>query len=216
MPDKKAMLEAASVYLREHPEEIVRAARNLALLRLGVPLDALRWLAGQARGKRAPKDVEIDAVPPGLRLGATLELMNTPLRASAVVYIERVKLTHEELRIELRLAQVALKVLDDKADSPVAALIKSGALDLSKPGNLAAFMPKRPAVLVDAADDRIVIDLMKHPKLAANGKMGRALKLLESVLAVRGVETQDDHLDVSLKAFPEGFSEAVTAVRSAL
>ena len=216
MPDKLAMLEAVSAYLREHPEEILRAARNLTAFKLGIPLDALRWLAGQARGKRAPRDVEIDAVPPGLRLGASLELMNTPLRATAVVYVDRVKLAHEELRLELRLSNVALQVLDDKADSPVAALIKSGALDLSRPGNLAAFMPKRPAVLVEAAGDRNVIDLMKHPKLATNGKVGRALKLIETVLAVRAVETQDDHLDVSLRAFPDGLSEAVAAIRSAL
>ena len=74
MADRKAMFEAAGAYLKQHPEELVRAARNLIALRLGVPLDALRWLIGQARGKRVPKNVEIDAVPPGIRLGATLEL----------------------------------------------------------------------------------------------------------------------------------------------
>jgi hypothetical protein len=216
MADRKAMLEAAGTYLKQHPEELVRAARNLIALRLGVPLDALRWLVGQARGKRVPKNVEIDAVPPGVRLGATLELMNTPIRASAIVYVEGVGLSASELRVELRLAEVKLKVLDDTAESPVAALIRSGALDLSKPGNLAAFMPKRPAVLVEAVDDRLVLDLKRHPKLASNEKLERALRLLAPVVTVASIATDDDHLDLALRAFPEGFAEAVGAIRGAL
>jgi hypothetical protein len=216
MADRKAMLEAAGAYLKQHPEELVRAARNLIALRLGVPLDALRWLVGQARGKRVPKNVEIDAVPPGVRLGATLELMNTPIRASAIVYVEGVGISTSELRIELRLAEVKLKVLDDTAESPVAALIRSGALDLSKPGNLAAFMPKRPAVLVEAVDDRLVLDLKRHPKLASNEKLERALRLLVPVVTVRSIATDDDHLDLALRAFPEGVAVAVGAIRGAL
>jgi hypothetical protein len=216
MADRKAMFEAAGAYLKQHPEELVRAARNLIALRLGVPLDALRWLVGQARGKRVPKNVEIDAVPPGVRLGATLELMNTPIRASAIVYVENLGLSAAELRIELRLAEVKLKVLDDTAESPIAALIRSGALDLSKPGNLAAFMPKRPAVLVEAADDRLVLDLKRHPKLASNEKLERALRLLAPVVTVSSIATEDDHLDLALRAFPDGVAEAVGALRGVL
>jgi hypothetical protein len=216
MADRKAMLEAAGAYLKQHPEELVRAAKNLVALRLGVPLDALRWLVGQARGKRVPKDVEIDAVPPGVRFGATLELMSTPIRASAVVFVENVGLSAEELRLELRLAEVKLKVLDDTAESPVAALIRSGALDLSKPGNLAAFMPKRPAVLVEAADDRIVLDFKRHPKLASNERFERALRLLVPMVTVSSITTDADHLDLALRAFPEGISEAVGALRGVL
>ena len=140
MPDKKAMIGAAGGYLVSNPQEIWRAARNAAALRVGLPLDALRWLAGQAKGRKAPKDVEIAAVPPGVRVAASVDAMGTPLRASAVIYVERVSLNEEELRLELRLDEVSLKLLDESADTPIAALLKSGALDLSKPGNLAAFM----------------------------------------------------------------------------
>jgi len=216
MADRKAMFEAAGSYLKQHPEELVRAARNLIALRLGLPLDALRWLVGQARGKRVPKNVEIDAVPPGIRLGATLELMSTPIRASSIVYVESVGLSASELRVELRLTEVKLKVLDDTVESPVAALIRSGALDLSKPGNLAAFMPKRPAVLVEAVDDRLVLDFKRHPKLASNERLERALRLLAPVVTVSSIATEDDHLDLALRAFPEGVAEAVGALRSAL
>lgn len=215
MPDKKALLLAASGYVRENPGEIVRAARNAVALRFGLPLDALRYLASQARGKRAPKNVELDAVPPGLRASATIDLMGTSVRAAASVFIERVAIEPDSVRIEVRLADVSLKVLGD-SDSPVAALIKSGALDLSRPGNLAAYMPKRPPVLVEAEGDRIVIDLMKHPKLRENARARRAVGIVSRLVAIAAIETDPRHLDVALRPFPHGTSDALAALRGAL
>lgn len=216
MPDKKAIIEAAGAYLKQHPAEVLRVVKNAITLRVGLPLDALRWLASQAPGRKAPKDVQIEAVPPGIRVGATVDAMGTPLRASATIYVDRVRLSDSELRFEVRLADVVLKLLDDKADSPLAALLKSGALDLSKPGNLAAYMPKRPPVLVEAADDRIVIDLMKHPKLAEKAAVTRVLGLVTPLVGIRAVRTDLEHLDVLLRAFPEGLGDAVAALRRVL
>ena len=216
MQELKAVLEAGSKYLRDHPEELLRALRNLLALRFGVPLDALRFFAGRAGGKKGPKDLVLEAVPPGLRVRATVELMGTPVRADATVFIERVSITPEELRFEIRLANVSLKVADDAPESPIAALLRSGALDLSKPGNLAAYMPKRPALLVDAKDDRVTIDLMRHPKIAKNPRAIRALALLLPLLTVAGIESDSEHLDVTLRAFPDGLRQAVGGIRRIL
>jgi hypothetical protein len=216
MPDKKAMIEALSGYLKHHPEEILRAARGALSLRFGLPLAALRWLAAQPQGKKAPKNVLIEAVPPGIRFAADVDAMGTSVRASAIACVESVILNADEMRFEVRLSDVSLKVLDETAESPVAALIKSGALDLSKPGNLAAYMPKRPPVLVEAADDRITIDLMKHPKLAKNRRIAKVLGLVTPLVSIGGIQTDWEHLDVLFRAFPEGFGEAVFAVRRAL
>ena len=213
MQELKAVLEAGSKYLRDHPEELLRALRNLLALRFGVPLDALRFFAGRAGGKKGPKDLVLEAVPPGLRVGATVDLMGTPVRADATVFIERVSITPDELRFEIRLANVSLKVPDDAPATPLAALLRSGALDLSKPGNLAAYMPKRPALLVDAKDDRVVIDLMRHPKFAKNPRAIRAVALLAPLLTVAGIESDSEHLDVTLRAFPDGIREAVGGIR---
>jgi hypothetical protein len=210
------MVGAAGAYLRENPSELVRALRSAAALRVGLPLAALRWLAAQSKGKRAPKNVRLDAVPPGIRASAEVDLAGTAVRASATIYVERVSMTPEQVRFELRLSEVTLELLDPASDSPVATLLKSGALDLSKPGNLAAFMPKRPALLVEASDDKIVLDLMKHPKLAHNGKLAKLLGLVTPLVTVRGIETDRDHLDVQLRAFPEGVQEGLLAIRSAL
>jgi hypothetical protein len=216
MPDKKAMLNAARGYLREHPEELLRIVRNAAGLRIGLPIAALRWFAGQVKGKRAPRDVELGAAPPGIRAAATVDLMGTSVRASAVLYVDAVHLTPDELRLELRLADVALVLLDATADSPVAALIKSGALDLSKPGNLVNFMPKRPAMLVEAKDDRIVLDLKRHPKLTQNGRAERLVGLVTPIVNVRAVESDREHLDIVLKVFPQGLATALATIRAYL
>jgi hypothetical protein len=213
-PNPKMMLRAAGDYIKEHPEEILRALRGALGLRLGVPIDALRYVVREfGGGKKAPKDVVIESAPPGVRLGATVDAMGTVLRASLVITVEELSVNPEEIRIGARISEMSLKVLGE-ADSPLAGLIKSGALDLSKPGNLVAFMPKRPAALIDAKDDRIVLDLMKIPSIAQNPKVRRTLAVMTPVVGVRAIKTKDDHLDVHLKADIRGVTAAFAAART--
>jgi hypothetical protein len=212
--DPRAIASAVGSYLVEHPEELWRLLRNALALRFGVPLAALRWVALKGAGKKAPKDVQIEAVPPGVRVGASLDLMGTPVRASAVVYVERVRANATELVFEIRLAEVSLKVTDETSTTPIAALLKSGALDLSKPGNLAAYMPKRPPILIDAKDDRVVIDLMKHPKFSRSEGAQRMVRFLAPLITVAGVETDREHLDIALRPFPDGVAEVISRVRN--
>lgn len=204
-------LRSTASYLRQNPDELVRAGVNAARLRFGVPIVALAWLASQVRGKKAPKDVEIGTAPPGLRLGATLDAMGTKLRAKASIRIENVLLTPDSLRIGVRLTDVKLKVLD-QSETPLATLVRSGALDLSKPGTLAKFIPKRPAAIVEAEGDRIVLDLMKVPALARNSRFRRALGVLAPIVGIRAIETDGDHLWVALHATPAGLLEALEAM----
>jgi hypothetical protein len=157
--------------------------------------------------------VVIESAPPGIRLAATVEAMGTPLRISLVLYVEELGVGSDELRISTRIGDMNIDVLAG-ADTPLAGLIKSGALDLSKPGNLVNILPKRPAVLVDAKDDRVVFDLMKVPKLAENARMKRALAVLTPVVGVRAIRTKDDHLDVHFKADLSGVPAAFAAVRN--
>ena len=200
-------------YLRQNPDELVKAGVNAARLLFGVPVVALAWLAAQVKGKKAPKDIEVGTVPPGLRLGATVDAMGTLLRANASIRIDEVDITPDSLRVGVRLTDVKLKVLDD-SETPVATLVRSGALDLSKPGNLAKFIPKRPPAIVEADGDRIVVDLMKVPQLAENARFKRALKAISPVLGIRAIETDGDHLWVALRATPAGLLEAFEAIRA--
>jgi len=208
----RELLGATTQYLRRNPDEIVRQAFNAGRLRFGVPIAALRWLAGQAKGKKAPKDIELGSVPPALRLTATVNAMGTELRAGANVEIDEIEIAPDAIRIGMRVREVKLKVLDD-SETPVATLVRSGALDLSKPGNLVKFIPKKPKAIIDAHDDRIVLDLMMIPAIGENKRLRRALQIVSPLVGIRAVETEGDHLYVALRATPAGLREAIVALR---
>jgi hypothetical protein len=213
--DVRGAALAAVEYIRKNPDELALATRNAFGLRFGVPLAALRYLASQVGGKKAPKDIALSTSPPALELGATVDAMGTSLRAQAAIKIDEVEITPDSIRVGIRLSDVRLKLLSE-SDSPVATLVKSGALDLSKPGNLVSVLPKRPAAIVDAKDDRIVVDLMKVPKIAANKRLKKFLAVVTPLVGVRAIETDKDHLYVTLRATPSGLREALDAAKEAL
>jgi hypothetical protein len=213
MLDARSVLNAAVDYVRRNPDELVRAAVNAAGLRFGVPLAALRYLTAQAKlPRKAPKDIEIGSSPPAIRISLSVDAMGTPVRASAAIKIDEIDLSPEAMRVGIKLSDVKLNLIGS-SDSPVATLIKSGALDLSKPGNLVKFLPKRPPAIVEADEDRIVVDLMQVPAVANNDNLRRILAIVTPVINVRAVETDRDHLYVALKASPRGLPRAIAALR---
>jgi hypothetical protein len=213
MLDARSLLNAVVDYVRKNPDELVRAAVNAAGLRFGVPIAALRWLSSQAKlPKKAPRDIDIGSAPPAIRLSLSLDAMGTPIRATGAVRVDEIDLSPAAMRIGLRLSDLKLALLAE-SETPVATLIKSGALDLSKPGNLVKFVPKRPPAIVEADGDRIVIDLMKVPAVADNALLRRALAVVTPVVGIRAVETDGDHLYVALRASPRGLPQAIAALR---
>ena len=207
MLDPKAALVAGIRYLRRHPDEILRYLRNVPRLRFGIPIVALQWLAKELESASSgPKDIEIRPSPPGLRVTATLEQMGTLLRGSCIVIVERVDFSDSQARVELRLRDVSLKLLDESVQTPLAALIRSGTLDLSRVASLVAYLPSRPAALVEAVDDRLVLDLLKVPKWASAEFAHKLVGVLSTVLAIDSIKTDTDHLDVAIRALPRGLS----------
>jgi hypothetical protein len=213
MLDARALLNATVDYVRKNPDELVRAAVNAAGLRFGVPLAALRWLTLQAKlPRKAPKDIDIGSVPPALRVTLSVDAMGTPVRASASVRVDAIDFSPEAMRVGLRLSDVNLALIGE-SDTPVATLIKSGALDLSKPGNLVKFLPRRPPAVVEADGDRIVVDLLRLEAFARNARLRQALAIITPVMNVRAVETDRDHLYIALRASPGGLGKAIAALR---
>jgi hypothetical protein len=213
-PNPKVLLSAAAGYLRARPDELFRVVKSAAGLRVGIPLDALRYLVRElVTGKKAPTDVVIEAVPPGLRAAASFRVMGSALRGRVTLYIEGIDVEPGKALVTARIANLDLEVLEG-GDSPVAGLIKSGALDLSKPGNLMAFLPNRPPMIVDAKDDRVVIDLLKIPNVATNPKVQKALSVVTPVLTVASIRTREDHLDIQLRASPGRLTESIAAARN--
>ncbi|MDP9033996.1 MAG: hypothetical protein M3O50_04260 [Myxococcota bacterium] len=213
MLEARELLNAAVDYVRKNPEELVRAAMNAASLRFGVPIAALRWLSSQAKpSKKAPRDIELGSSPPAMRVSVSVDAMGTPIRASGAVRIDDIDLSPTAMRIGIRLTDVKLALLGE-SETAVATLIKSGALDLSKPGNLLKFLPRRPPAIVEADGDRLVIDLMKIPAVGSNGALRRALAIVTPIFTVRAVETDGDHVYVALRASPRGLPQAFAALR---
>jgi hypothetical protein len=213
MLDARQVAAAAVDYIRRNPDELVKAVINAAGLRFGLPLAALRYLTSQAKlPKRAPKDIDIGSSPPALRISLSVDAMGTPVRATASIKIDEIDLSPGAMRVGIRLSDVKLTLLGE-SDAPVATLIKSGALDLSKPGNLVKFLPKRPPAIVEADGDRIVVDLMNVPSIAGNALLRRALSIVTPVVNVRAIETDRDHIYVALRASPRGLPRALAAIR---
>ena len=205
-------VEAARGYIRENPSEITRAIRNAFGLRVGVPLAALRWFGKQAEKAGKVEDLKVDAVPPGVKVSASIDLMGTPIRAGAVIYIDRIVFDDDEMTLVLRLEEVMLKLNGD-AQTPVAALIKSGALDLSNPGSLVGFMPNRNPVIAEAKDNRITLDLMRDPRIGQNPMVRSLVAVLTSLVTLRDIESDDNHLEVGFRALPIGFRGAARSLR---
>jgi hypothetical protein len=210
----RSALRSASRYVLKNPVSVFNVARHALGLRVAIPLDALRWFVENTPpGKKSPTDVTINAAPPAVHFGATIELMGSKLRVAAEIRVEELRIDPEELRLMLRLGNVQMKVLD-RSETPISGLIRSGALDLSKPGNLANFMPKKPPALVEARDDYLILDLMRVPKLANNLRLRKLLQRLTPVVNVHALKTEGDFLIVALRATPAGFPRALAAARS--
>lgn len=198
----------------KNPTTMLSMARHALGMRIAVPLDAIRWfIANTPPSKKAPQDVTITPRPPAIGVGATVDLMGTTVRTGASIRVDQIDVSEAAFKVTLRLSDVTMKVLGESF-TPVAGLIKSGALDLSKPGNLAKFMPKRPPVLVEAHDDIIVLDLMQNPKFAANERVRGILATLTPVTQVAGLSTEGDFLIVQLRVSPFGIPRALNAARA--
>ncbi len=209
----RAALRSAGRFIAKNPTTMLSMARHALGMRIAVPLDAMRWfISNTPPSRKAPQDVTITPRPPAIGVGATVDLMGTTVRAGASIRVDQIEVGEEKFRVTLRLSDVTMKVLGESF-TPVAGLIKSGALDLSKPGNLAKFMPKKSPVLAEAHDDVIVLDLMQEPKFAANERVRAILGTLTPVVQVSGLSTEGDFLILQLRASPFGLPRALNAAR---
>lgn len=213
MPTPTAALRAGFDYVRRNPLSLLTVAREAARLRLVVPLELLRWGLGRIRSDKVG-DFTVASDAPGIGIGLKASVMGASLRVGGTVTIDEVQIAPDTLRIALRLTGLSLDPVDPASAGPIKALLSSGAIDLSKPGNLVAFLPKKPALLVDADGDRLVLDLMKLRSLRDNPKVARVLGLLAPVLSIRELETQGDDLMVGLKIHPAGLPILLAALRS--
>lgn len=208
----KRAVRAVGGYLKRHPEEFLRVAKNAATMKVGIPVRALLWLARELGGEKVPADLLLEARSPGIYARASFEMMKTPLRGGANIIVESVHMTKDAILVDLRFEDISLEVTRDNVGTPVAALIQSGALDVSRPGDLLSFMPQRPAMLVEARGKLVTVDLMRHPKLSKD-RARKLVALIAPLLGVQAIRTDESHLDVAFAPLPGGTSEALSQLR---
>lgn len=206
-----AAARASADYLFKNPLLVWHLVRNAAGLRIVVPLDALRWTIGKlVRGKRAPKRLDLYAGDRALGVAIEGEVMSNPFAGSLHVHVEEVKLEADAVTFALRLSDVKMQALAGEM-TPLGMLLKS--MDLSKPATLLNFVPKRPPVLVEAAGDRVVIDLLRAPALADNPRARKIVGVLAALLDVVAIYAEDDNLVIALRTRPAGLPTALAALQ---
>jgi hypothetical protein len=199
-------------YLRRHPEEFLRAAKNAAALKVGVPIAALRFLADELGGQSVPEDLVLEVRSPGLFVQATIELMHTPLLASGTLIVDRIEAGPDSLLVDVRIAGLELEVTDPSVATPVAALLRSGSLDVSRPGDLLTYMPKKPSFILGTKGDKLTLDLLALPALARDPARKIVLGVA-ALLSIEAIQTEDEHLDIALRALPRGAATAIAELR---
>ncbi|MCB9554655.1 MAG: hypothetical protein H6707_01045 [Deltaproteobacteria bacterium] len=201
-------LTTAGRYVVARPKTVAGLARHAAAGRLAIPLDALRWLAESLiSGKNAPRDLTIEARPPGIHLGATVKAMGATIRAAITVALSDIEISPSALRFTINLSDLDVKPVGDaNPSSPIVGLLNSGALDLSKPGNLLALIPSKPAAIVRIAEDHLVVDLFEVASIGQNPTVGKVLRALTPVLTISELRTAGDMLLIGFRVMPRGLS----------
>jgi hypothetical protein len=198
----------ALTYLLSHPLFPIQSARNAMRREITVPLALLRWgIDRRPRGK-GPEKIDLFPADPALGMALTVDLFGTKLDVTSEITIEGINLREDALELSLRIANLRLAAPEG---SPAAMMVNS--MDLSRPAALMNMMPQKHAALVDAKDDRFVIDLLKIKALAKNPYLKRVLAAL-SFVRVTGVRAEGDNLalelDVSPLAAPSALKRAAT------
>ncbi|TPV96645.1 MAG: hypothetical protein B7733_03835 [Myxococcales bacterium FL481] len=208
----RTVLEAAGRYLLDNPDEVRRTVRGAIGLRFAVPITALRWLAAELlRDTSKVRDVVFEPCPPGLRVEASFDKMHTRLRGGADVFVDGIVVSPDAMGIRVRVERVALDLLED-ASTPVAALLKADALDLSRPATLLGYLVDSP-VLRQAEGDTVELDLLQHPRLAKDPRVAGVLRLLSALVSVKQVAVDRERVQVQLRGLPFGVAPAIDAVR---
>src|SRR6185503_443068 len=102
----------------------------------------------------------------------------------------------DSLNVTLRVSDLALTA---PPNSPAAMMVQS--LDLSRPAALLAMMPARHNALVEARDDRFVLDLLKIKALGQNPHLRRVLTAL-SFLRIESARVESDVLVLPVGVSP--------------
>jgi hypothetical protein len=178
--------------------------------RISVPLSFIRSRLTPLSGKVA---LDIEPVSPGLRLSGEAQALGA---FAARIDADGVKVEGERRLVRIRLSEVELSTGED-APGPLADAIRTGMIDTERPATLIGNMVSLPDMIVEAAGQDVVIDLMKVPAIESDEMLRAALAAATSYLCVTGIRISDDAIDLQLGLLPGGMKEAaLSTARAAL
>ena len=203
----KDTMRRAAEHVVKHPDTLREVAWHALFQRIAIPIDVISWALQQLpAGRGRPSAISVEAREPALLVRATVVLMKQELQAEAAVHVLDISAGAEELRLRVRVSDLRITATPG---TPMAQLLASGALDLAKPARLLTFLPKRPAVLAEAEDDRFELDLLQVPQIRDNRRLRWLLRTLSPMVSVREVRTDHGLLLIGLEPHLAGLAEAL-------
>ena len=181
--------------------------------RVSVPLSVVRGRLAALGDKVA---LEVETLDPGLGVAGSANALGAPIRFSARVDAEGIRVEGEARTVTIRLSEVALST-DDDAPGPLADAIRNGMIDTKNPATLMSNMMPLPPMITRAEGQEIVIDLMKVPQIANDETLRNAIAVGTSYLCITGIDFNHDAIVLRLGLLPAGPKEAaLSTARAAL
>lgn len=142
-----------------------------------VPLDTIRFFLERGL-KDIPmvQDWSLQAKPPGLLIHAKLSIMDNSVQVSMVLSIVQVDWTEEHFRIRVQADNVQVHA---PSDSPIHSML--ALVDLTKPGDLIAWLPSAIPGLVEGAGNQLVFDLFEIPAIRNKHWVLRTLQAIPHI-----------------------------------
>jgi hypothetical protein len=187
---------SALSFFVSHPLFVLQSARNAVHRELTLPIPLLQWAIDRRPRGKGPDRIELFHADPALGLELTVDLYGTKLDVRCELTIEAIEPRSDALNLALRVKNLRLSA---PQGSPAAMMVQS--LDLSRPAAMMNMMPQKHAALVEANDDRFVLDLLKIEALANNSALRRVLTAL-SFLSITGARADGELLALQVDMSP--------------
>jgi hypothetical protein len=195
------------------------AARVMGLVvqalggRVSIPLSVVRGKLLALEDKVA---LEVETLDPGLSVAGSAKALGAPIRFSARVDADGIRVEGEARTVAIRLTEVVLST-DEDAPGPLADAIRNGMIDTNNPATLMSNMMPLPPMITRAEGQEICVDLMKVPRIANDEHLRAAVATATSFLCVTGIDFDRDAIVLQLGFLPGGAKEAaLSTARAAL
>ena len=198
---------------RVRPGQVARLLVQALGGRVTIPLCIVRQRLGGLGDKVA---LHVEGADPGLRVRGEARALGAPIRFSARVDADGIRVEGNARTASILLREVTLATEDD-APGPLADAIRNGMIDTANPATLIGNMMPLPDMIVRAEGQEIVVDLMKVPPIDADAMIAAGFAAVTSYLCVTRIEIADDAIVLHLGLLPGGAKEAaLSTARAAL